>query len=162
MYNTLTETRREIPDMPPIQPPTMLQYPSTGTVPFGMPSSLNPTIVHGAIVNAAPLPGNTAMGRPFLVPPRQDPTPHVLAGFKKLTWCVSCGFRKNQHIISDESYGSKCKRDWCAKCGWLKVNHVNNLMGPFCQNIPRRDSPHSLWCEGIRTQQETMQVGVIW
>jgi len=161
MYQTLTETRREVPNIAKTQAPTMLQHPSIGTVPFGMPSSLNPSIVHGAIIDAAPVPANTAFGRPFIVPPRADPTPHVLTGFKKLTWCIACGFRKNQHILSDESYGSKCKRDWCAKCGWLKGNHANNLMGPFCLNVARRDSPHSLWCATRVEEPDTRQVGVM-
>ena len=70
---------------------------------------------------------------------------------------MTCGYRKNQHVMSTESFGSKCKRDYCAKCGWLKINHNNQLMGPFCPRNPKHDSPHQLWhTNDAKVQQQRL------
>lgn len=163
----MRETRQEVPDLPQIQNAAPIQYPTNtnGTVPFGMPMALNPTMLQGAILQAPTLHVNTLKGRPFVINP-PTVTASVLTGFRKLTWCITCGFRKNQHIIKEESFGTKCKRSYCAKCGWLKTHHQNHSMGPFCNQNPRHDSPHLLWYNNNQNkqtanEQESRQVGII-
>ena len=154
---TLRTTRREVPDIPAMQPPAPTQYPTNGMVPFGMPMALNPTILQGAMQGLVAQEANTTIGRPFVVHQRPDIVSHALTGFRKLAWCITCGFRKNQHVVQTESFGSKCRRDCCAKCGWLKKNHRNGLMGPFCEVTARYDSPHLQWYDATMHQQAERQ-----
>ena len=142
----------------PIPAAQALQYPTGGVVPFGMPAPLNPEIIQGA-VHHQPLvvmQANATVGRPWQIQ-RFATTQNVLVGYRKGTWRVSCGHRKLSHI-KEESFGYKCKRDYCARCGWLKDHHQqsNFLMGPYCTNPAKFDSPHTQWYD-----MERRQVGVI-
>jgi len=143
----------------PIPAAATLQHPTGGVVPFGMPAPLNAEIVEGA-VHHQPLvvmQANATLGRPWQLQ-QYATTQNVLVGYRKGTWCVSCGHRKASHV-KDESFGYKCRRESCARCGWLKEHHTqsNYLMGPCCTNPAKFDSPHGQWYD-----REGRQVGIIW
>jgi len=150
----IMRTTREEVHMPAIPTAATAQHPNDGVAPFGMPAAMHPTALQGAIVHMQ----MENATRPWQM--RQfTNTNNVLVGFKKATWCVTCGCRKAAHV-QEESFGHKCRRDCCAKCGWRQEHHQSGSgrMGPFCTNASQFDSPHTQWHE---TRGETRNVGII-
>jgi len=142
LTQTLQQTRRQV------QPPTgriaeNIVYRRTGLpTPCGAPTTFNPAITGNAILrntNRQSIPWNVA------APPIPDDKCNPLANFKRGTWCVTCGFRKANHL-KEESFGSKCKRNCCAHCMQLKEHDHPNGMGPRCTNEGKETSPYVHWC----------------
>lgn len=146
LRETMRETRQDV-QLQAIPHGTRIRYPTEGNVPFGMPAPLNPTTLEGAVLHRPRdvMHVNASCGRPWELQPFCATT-NVLVGYKKTTWCVSCGHRKADHV-KEESFGYRCKREHYARCGWLKQHHQtsNCRMGPCCANPAKSDSPHSQW-----------------
>jgi len=160
LRDVMRATRNEV-TMPPIPTAPTLQYPPDGIVPFGMPAAMQPYVLQGAILaptNMTEMTQMTAVGCPWGIH-QLGITSNPLLGFKKGTWCVTCGHRKAADM-QNESFGYKCKRDYCAKCGWLQKHHQHSSgrMGPYCKNKAKYDSPHSEW---YKPMEEPRQIGVI-
>jgi len=151
-------TTRNNTSVQPIPTAQATQCPTTGNVPFGMPATLNAETLQGAVVHRpqAVMEANATVGRPWELHPFTR-SANVLAGCRKATWCVTCGFRKASHL-KEESFGYKCQRNYCARCGWLKDCHQQSSyrMGPCCMNPHKCNSPHNEW------HGNTRQVGITW
>jgi hypothetical protein len=128
----LRASRNSVPALQPVQQAQPVIYPQVGIAPFGNAYALNPEILAPtlqAAKNRNPAPWN--IRAPLLATAEK----HPLEGFKRTTWCISCGFQKREHQ-REESFGAKCKRDHCGKCFMRKEFHNDGRMGPFCPFDP--------------------------
>jgi hypothetical protein len=139
MNLVLRDTRRNVTPLATVEEATPIVYPQTGYAPIGCPTTLNPSILVGALENRGPQERNPA---PWLVRPQPATTGTVnrvanpFEGYKKRTWCITCGMRKMDHVKEDH-FGPKCVKDWCGKCyqraEFHLLNHRNkHMMGPLC------------------------------
>ena len=126
----------------PVQQATPIQYPQMGPRPIGNPAVLNPEILATSLRASCPqqrqqIPYNVLRPQPLNINP--------LDGFKRYTWCVTCGYRKSCHE-PHERFGKPCQKSWCGKCYQRKEFHASGKMGPFCPFPPHPvESQHLNW-----------------
>ena len=138
----LRHNRQDLPALGPVQQAQPVRYPQTGPMPIGRPMTLNSEVVAYGLRLAA-----TRQPAPWLIAAAttQRPQRSVLDGFNVRRWCQTCGSRRCNHIVRDEGFGRKCRRDWCGKCYRLKKYHKDGMMGPHCTNPPSSHSCHKEW-----------------
>ena len=142
LNNTLRQNRSTQPRLPPVQQAAPVQYQQNGPRPIGNPTVLNPEIIAGSFREAAP-----AVRRhiPYTVLQPQQFRLNPLEGFRKRTWCITCGYRKSNHE-RHERFGKPCLKNWCGKCYQRKEFHEKGKMGPYCPFPPHpRESQHAFW-----------------
>ena len=144
LNETLRGNRDRQSALPPVQVAEVVQYHQQGPRPLGAPTVLNPEIVAGSL-----RPGirtNLLQTVPYNVPrPRRQQELNFLAGWKRRTWCITCGYRRMAHA-KEERFGKHCKKEWCGKCYQRKEFHRQHEMGPSCPNDPHpTESQHLLW-----------------
>jgi hypothetical protein len=148
LNGVIRETRRNLTPLPAMEHAQLTEYPQQGCAPVGCPTVLNPSIVVGALQNRGDDQRNPA---PWIVRPALPTQPintstNSFDGFQSRTWCVSCGWRKVQHL-KQERFGKPCLKDLCGKCYQRGEFHPMNdkgdrLKGPFCP-FP----PHPQYCQ---------------
>jgi hypothetical protein len=110
-------------------PPT---YSGEGTTPIGCPTALNTEVTVGAVRRA---PNNPSIA-PFHVVVRQVPTTAPprpsRKRFRSRKYCVTCGFKRSEHIVLDEGVAATCDRTYCGKCRQRKDCHGNCGFGLTC------------------------------
>jgi hypothetical protein len=144
LNDTLNQNRRNQTSIAPLTQAQPITYPQTGPRPVGNPAVLNPEIVAGAL-RARPQQQQQRQQVPYNVLCPQQTNINPLLGFKRYTWCITCGYRKSAHE-PHERFGKPCLRDWCGNCFQLKRFHNNGLMGPHCQHQPHpTESQQSFW-----------------
>ena len=142
LNDTLRQNRATLPTLPPVHQATPVQYPQQGHRPIGNPTVLNPEII-AASLTAAPAAIRQQVPYNVLRPQQMRLTP--LDGFKRFTWCVTCGYRKGAHE-PHERFGRKCLKTWCGKCYQRREFHNEGKMGPYCPFPPHpRESQHLMW-----------------
>jgi hypothetical protein len=142
LNNTLREGRRNLAPLQPLQEAQPTQYPQEGPRPIGNPTVLNAEIVAGSL-RAAPLEQQQQIPYNVLKPVQNELNP--LLGYRRYTWCITCGYRKSAHE-PHERFGKPCKCKWCGKCFQLKRFHHNGIMGPLCQHPPHpTEGQHRFW-----------------
>jgi hypothetical protein len=137
MNDTLRTSRQGVTPLPPLQQAQPIVYDNkNGIAPFGNLFALNPEVIAQKVT-----PTTNCNPAPWMIeaPLLTAQPKHPLANFRRTTWCLTCGFRKNEHE-NEESFGSKCRRELCGKCYMRKELHNDGRMGPFCpfENHPVR------------------------
>jgi hypothetical protein len=125
MQETLRQSRNMLPPQPQAHIAAPVCYPITGMAPLGTPIAFNPELIAPVLRHATPAATVDHPGVPWMVNVTNATIPATANGplnnYKKKKWCITCGFRKKDHVVV-ESYGSMCKRDFCAKCMQLLSN----------------------------------------
>jgi hypothetical protein len=96
LNDTLRENRRTLPPLPPVTMAQSTTYQQDGSsMPLGNPTVMNSEIVAGSLL---PKPTTEQNPVPFQM---IQPTPQIernpLDGFKRYTWCITCGYQKGAH-----------------------------------------------------------------
>jgi hypothetical protein len=142
LNSTLRAARQIQQPLQPVQQAEATTYPQEGPRPIGNPTVLNPEIVAGS------LRASSSLQRPKVPYNVQRPTKtplNPLLGYRRYTWCITCGYRKSAHE-PHERFGKPCRRTWCGKCYQRKECHANGIMGPLCQNEPHpTEGQHRFW-----------------
>jgi hypothetical protein len=137
---TLRDNRLQLPAVPTPFTVSPAVYQLFGITPFAAPTVLNPAIVVNAVTGTnfaatGHLNGRVVapyqVQRPvFALPP---PTARRMPVFRSRKYCVTCGWRRNQHQMG-EGVANNCTRTFCGKCYQLKDHHGVHSFGPNCTN----------------------------
>jgi hypothetical protein len=129
----LRNNRRSIAAAPAAADTSPPVYNGTGTTPFGCPTGLNAEVAVGAIRCAG---AQNPPGAPFRVDltrtTRTVPQRPQRKLFRSRKYCVTCGFKRSEHVVHDEGVAATCTRSYCGKCRERHDCHGNAGFGLTC------------------------------
>jgi hypothetical protein len=146
--NVLRTSRLSLTPAPPAEETTPPMYHGEGTAPLGAPTILNSEITVGSL-----RPAQEARA-PYRVDLPAIPQVRPICSrrrFRSRKYCITCGFKRSNHVVCDEGVADKCTRDYCGKCRHRKALHGNSGFGLTCMKLthPWQTSTVNDWYETV-------------
>jgi hypothetical protein len=145
----LAESRRQLPQAPAAQDTTAPSFHGEGITPLGAPTTLNSDVTAGSLRTSS------EARTPYEVThrnlPQQPPVRPRRKRFRSRKYCITCGFKRSDHVVTDEGVAGSCIRNYCGKCRERKQCHGNNGFGLTCTNAthPWQTSTFADWYEEV-------------
>ena len=144
----LRENRQNLNTVPRAEDTVPPRYHGTGTTPLGCPTGLNAEVTVGAVrqdrQNSAKAPFRIELTKVNMATTSRR-------CFRSRKYCINCGFKRSDHVPSEEGVAATCKRSYCGKCRERRDCHGNSAFGIKCTNNthPWQVSTVSDWFETI-------------
>jgi hypothetical protein len=111
--NELRTNRLALHRAPAAEDTSPPAYHGDGTTPLGAPTTLNSEVTVGNIRMSQ------GARTPFGVNLPTAPTAHHPIARKRFgsqKYCITCGFKRSDHVVADDGVADKCGRNYCGKC----------------------------------------------